>query len=304
MIKLNQSQVTFNELAHTYTTPDGKQLSGVTTMLKKMLFADKYAGIDEQTLNRAAERGSLIHERIELFESLGAGDPSDTVLNEYLQLKKSVGADVLETEYLVSDDNNIASSIDLVLGDLSLADIKTTYHLDTDYVSWQLSVYAYFFEMQNPELKVNKLYAFWLPKQLLDGNTSRRGKVVEVMRHDNEEIKRLITAYLTDTSFYPDTVTIPEVSGTEIAQLSTLEVAIKKLKELQEQYDSLKAKILDSMLSNNITKCTIGGVSFTVKQPQTRTSIDSKKLQKEFPEAYEQCLKTSTIKQSLLISFN
>ena len=56
MITLNKSQVVFSELDHTYTL-DGKSLSGVTSILNRQLFADKYSGISDEVLNKAAEYG-------------------------------------------------------------------------------------------------------------------------------------------------------------------------------------------------------------------------------------------------------
>jgi hypothetical protein len=66
-MKLNQSSVIFDQHAHTYTL-NGKTLSGVTSLLNRQLFKDKYTGISEELLAKAASRGSLIHETIELVE--------------------------------------------------------------------------------------------------------------------------------------------------------------------------------------------------------------------------------------------
>ena len=72
-LNLTRSSVVFDQEAHTYHL-DGVELSGVTTMLKKMLFADKYAGISEEVLAKAAQYGTSVHEGVELFETLGAED--------------------------------------------------------------------------------------------------------------------------------------------------------------------------------------------------------------------------------------
>lgn len=184
-MKLNQSSVVFNQHAHTYTL-NGKTLSGVTSLLNRQLFKDKYTGISEEMLAKAASRGSLIHETIELVDELGVSSDMPEVI-AYLDIKSKNNLCTLENEYLVSDNEHIASSIDLVFDDCSLADIKTTSKLDKEYVSWQLSIYAYLFELQNPTLKVNKLFAIWLPKP-------QYGKpaLVEVERIPNDIIELLI----------------------------------------------------------------------------------------------------------------
>ena len=64
--------------------------------------------------------------------------------------------------------------------DICLVDIKTTYEVDEEYLSWQLSMY---------ELAIgrefDKLYCLWLPK----GGV---GKLIEVKRKSKEEIEKVI----------------------------------------------------------------------------------------------------------------
>lgn len=184
-IELVKSQVVFNELDHTYMF-NGKQLSGVTSMLSRTLFRDKYKGISKEVLAKAADYGHNIHEQIELVDSLGV--TSDTpAVQDYLRIKNDLGVSTLASEYLVSDEDLIASSVDTVFNDLSLVDIKTTSKLDMEYLSWQLSIYAYLFERQNPSLKVPRLLAIWLPKPRYG-----RSMCVEVPRKSKETIEVLL----------------------------------------------------------------------------------------------------------------
>jgi hypothetical protein len=183
--RLIRSSVLFDELSHTYSFM-GANLSGVTSLLHRTLFADKYNGISAEVLAKAAEYGHNIHEQIELVDTLGVSSENPAV-QDYIKIKEANSLSTLCNEYLVSDEMYIASSIDIVFDDYSLADIKTTSRLDMEYLSWQLSIYAYLFEMQNPTLKVPRLYAIWLPKP-------RYGKsmIVEVQRKPVEAIKVLI----------------------------------------------------------------------------------------------------------------
>ena len=64
--------------------------------------------------------------------------------------------------------------------DYCLCDIKTTASLDKEYLSWQLSLYAYAYGKE-----FDKLYAIWLPKKDL-------GKLVEIERRSKEEIEKLL----------------------------------------------------------------------------------------------------------------
>lgn len=293
MITLNQSPVIFNELDHTYTLDD-KSLNGVTSILNRQLFADKYSGISDEVLNKAAEYGKGVHESIELYDSLGIGEDEDAV-KSYIKLCQKEGLTRLDNEYLISDNDYVASSIDVVFDDCSLADIKTTSHLDEEYVSWQLSIYAYLFEKQNPDLQANRLLAIWLPK-------ARYGKpkVVEVPRKPVSEVIRLIEADKAGQQYVPSVA-----SSTEITIANDVVQAVicieRELKELKDKQTELREGLLKQMQDHNIKSFKTDGLSLTRKLATTKTSLDSKMLQEKYPEIYNECLKTSEVKESLLI---
>lgn len=293
MTTLNKSQVVFNELDHTYTL-DGKSLSGVTSILNRQLFADKYSGISDEVLNKAAEYGKGIHESIELYDSLGIGEDEDAV-KAYIKLCQKEGLTRLDNEYLISDNDYVASSIDVVFDDCSLADIKTTSHLDEEYVSWQLSIYAYLFEKQNPDLQANRLLAIWIPK-------ARYGKpkVVEVSRKPVSEVIRLIEADKAGQQYVPSVASSTEITiANEVIQ-EVIRIE-RELKELKDKQTELREGLLKQMQDHNIKSFKTDGLSLTRKLTTTKTSLDSKMLQEKYPEIYNECLKTSEVKESLLI---
>lgn len=161
-MKLNHSKVEYREAEHEYWLGN-IQLQGITGILRRQLFSDKYSGIPEGVLAKAAEYGSRVHADIEICDALDVNNGQPHIV-EYLEIKKKHNLVTIENEYLVSDNINYASPIDLIFEGYDLADIKTTSKLDKEYVSWQLSIYAYLFELQNPGLKAGNLYALWLPK--------------------------------------------------------------------------------------------------------------------------------------------
>lgn len=295
-LNLTRSSVVFDQEAHTYHL-DGVELSGVTTMLKKMLFADKYAGISEEVLAKAAQYGTSVHEGVELFETLGADDGSLEVKN-YRKLKEMAGFNFEESEYLVSDNKTIASSIDLVFtdhdGGIWLADIKTTYGgLDKEYLSWQLSVYAYLFEMANPNLKVKGLIGIWLRHDEF--------KLDYISRKHDAYIERLIYEYADNLE-----CTLSKSDGLP-AEVHGLADAIasmeKQIKTITAQRDELKEKMLEVMRENNCDKVDIDGkVLITRVAATTRESLDSKSLKADNPELYAKYVKTSPVKESLKIT--
>lgn len=293
MTTLNKSQVVFSELDHTYTL-DGKSLSGVTSILNRQLFADKYSGISDEVLNKAAEYGKGIHESIELYDSLGIGEDEDAV-KSYIKLCQKEGLTRLDNEYLISDNDYVASSIDVVFDDCSLADIKTTSHLDEEYVSWQLSIYAYLFEKQNPDLQANRLLAIWIPK-------ARYGKpkVVEVSRKPVSEVIRLIEADKAGQQYVPSVASSTEITIANDVVQEVIRIE-RELKELKDKQTELREGLLKQMQDHNIKSFKTDGLSLTRKLATTKTSLDSKMLQEKYPEIYNECLKTSEVKESLLI---
>ena len=138
-MKLIDSGVVFNPEPHTYFL-EGKELYGITSMLSRQLFPHKYdipEGISEEDwekrLGDAADRGHLIHSKIELYDQIGVEDTEE--IKNYKKIKKSHGLKTIANEYLVTDREYYASAIDLVFeendGSISLGDIKTTYKLDS-----------------------------------------------------------------------------------------------------------------------------------------------------------------------------
>lgn len=293
MITLNQSPVIFNELDHTYTLDD-KSLNGVTSILNRQLFADKYSGISDEILNKAAEYGKGVHESIELYDSLGIGEDEDAV-KAYIKLCQKEGLTRLDNEYLISDNDYVASSIDVVFEDCSLADIKTTSHLDEEYVSWQLSIYAYLFEKQNPDLQANRLLAIWLPKPRYG-----KPKVVEVSRKPVSEVIRLIEADKAGQQYVPSVASSTEITIANDVVQEVIRIE-RELKELKDKQTELREGLLKQMQDHNIKSFKTDGLSLTRKLATAKTSLDSKMLQEKYPDIYNECLKTSEVKESLLI---
>ena len=295
MKELIQVPVLFDQEHHTYAHQEtGEVLHGITSTLLARLFPRKYDGIPADILAKAAEHGTLVHEEIELAESIGITPTTVEALN-YCRIKEHDGFAVVATEYLVSDLIYYASSIDLVLAGaddntIDLADIKTTSKLDKDYVSWQLSIYAYLAERQNPGLKVGNLYAIWLR-----GDIARR---VQVARRTDEEIEALMKADMADEPYDYTPATPSFIAENE----ETLIALDKRIKELQEEYDQVKAAILEQMAATETKSVDTGAILVTYIAPSERESFDSKRFKAEHADIYSSYTKTTQTKESLKIT--
>ena len=288
---------TFQEDVHKYFRADGKELSGVTGMLKRMLFADEYKGVSQETLANAADRGHLVHSRIELYDNMGVGTDMPEVA-AYARLKDEYGLEFVASEFLVSDDENFASAIDKVYhakgapeDEVVLADIKTTYAFNRDYVSWQLSVYAYFFGLLNPDIKVTGAFGIWLR------DDKRRGliaKVIPVELKPVEIVRELIRCAVSGEAF-----TIERMPSYIAENVDKLVYLTETIKALTEEKDGIVADILKHMQEDKCDKVDTGVMLFTRKAGATRTTFDSKLFKEEHADLFAQYSKTSTGQETL-----
>lgn len=311
---LKESSVIFNEAEHTYTL-NGKKLSGVTAIVK-WLFPDTYTDIPESVLMKAAAHGSLIHSKCELYDTCGLGDDLPEV-QEYIRLKKENSLTTEANEYLVDDGKDIASSIDVVFskgedGCYPLADIKTTSKIHVDNVTLQLSIYAYLFELCNKGKKAGKLYVIWLPKEKYG-----KAELMPLKRVPTAACKKIIKAYLAKEDSMPYRVKYfgVETKGenTEIepieealpVNLKDIENKIIKLemdlKTLDAMQKEMKAGLMALMIEHNVKKWSSDRLTITRKLDDTRESLDTAKLKKEYPDIYAECVKVSPVKGSITI---
>ena len=102
------------------------ELAGVTEILNAVIYRDKYEGIDAEVLRNAADRGTAIHEAIQAREmgDVTLQDPDlydiyrddvDAALAAWNRRGGS-GMTAYAAEYLVTNETDIASKVDLVFG--------------------------------------------------------------------------------------------------------------------------------------------------------------------------------------------
>lgn len=304
---LKKSAVAFDPTAHTYTLGD-KKLGGVTAIVK-WLFPDTYKDIPAHILNAAAEHGSLVHAKCELYDVMGVGDDMEEVQG-YIRLLTGAELKTLVSEYLVDDGAAIASSIDKVFepdadGLYTLGDIKCTSKIHVQNVTLQLSIYAALFEKNNRGKKVGKLYVIWLPK-------AQYGKpqLMELERIPKAACTAIMKAYLAgedptplrDKYFPKDDglkeEPLPDDCTDMEQELANIEVSIKTL---SERKDEIKAKLYERMVSDGVKKWTGGALVLTRKADSTQERVDSTKLKASYPDAFEACKKVVNVKGSLVV---
>ena len=283
-MELTKCPVIFCGFDHTYYLED-KQLKGVTSLLRERGVAPDYSNIDEATLNKAAEYGTMVHRAIQNLCETG----EDSDLAEVTAFK-SFNLKVAANEYLVSDLDTVASSIDMVLEDCSLVDIKTTSVVHTDSVRWQLSIYKYLFEMQNPTLKVPHIYVLHLPKEQYG-----EPQLIELDVQPTDNVIALIKG-----ETLPQQTTVDMVMAEQMKQISEY---IRVSKVCEEFAERIKEKVFLLMTEHNVTKwATSEGLTFSIVKGGERKTFDSTKFKKEHPEMAEDYMKVSVTKPSLRVT--
>lgn len=131
--------------SHTYLV-DGIIVPSITQIMK-IKFGNKYSGVSNEILNKAAENGTRVHEAIEKLCKCGEVEDIKEVKN-FMFLQKHYKFEVVDNEVpiIIFKDNVpiCAGRLDLVLKIDDLiggGDIKRTSTLDKEYLTYQLNLY-------------------------------------------------------------------------------------------------------------------------------------------------------------------
>lgn len=274
---MKYSDVIFNEAAHTYITPDGKYLSGITGMIDRQIFGGKYTNLPDYILKEKAEYGSKVHEEIDLYYTIGQ-EPTTPEAKKSISILPECAA----TEYLVSNEN-FATKIDFVSDLYDLYDFKTSTVLDKERLSWQLSCCAVLFELQNG-FSCGKLFGVHLI-----GDTCN---IIEVERKPDSLVLGLFAAELSGERYF-----IPETDESGLKRLISLEQIIIDIKQQAEFYESQKQELLQffekKMTDAGMKKIETDALIITKVEPTVSKTIDTARLKKELPDVAKKYLKDS-----------
>ena len=333
---LKQSEVVFNEETHTYLRGE-QRLSGITSLIHQVLQLGVYPGASDYVLKvqipKAGYYGSCVHKAIQTWDELGiecveypekhhptAGMlPAQDVTGELDTYKglKPYKCRTIATEFTV-DYGMFASQIDSIWADeedgIYLVDYKTN-NLDyypgnarglKEYLSWQLSCYAFMFERQTG-LKVKGLIGVWLRK----GD----GERWTIERQPDEQVKCLLdtSVTLTDNGFvylnldmqvYNTQQLVNKVVETSTSLVVPQEItkAIADLVKAEKAAKEMKERLRSLMEQNNVTKWECDEFTASIGKESKATTFDSKAFEKADPETYKKYLKTTTRKGSFKIT--
>lgn len=191
--------LSFDPNSHTYWYGDESVMS--VTQILKHVFPAKYRGVPAEYLERAAERGNIIHGLIETYAINQTDDARYDMLLEginydLIESKHDIIVTSVEQMLLYKEDGKplYAGTYDLMgtmQNQTCIIDIKTTSKLDDDYLRWQLSMYAMAYKQMYGK-PIERLGAVWYPK-------TGAGSFKEYYRYNEEvileEVRKIVEEY-------------------------------------------------------------------------------------------------------------
>ena len=267
---LKQSGVVFDPADHTYTTPDGRVLPGVTRAIRREIF-----GETEDAPEWVYARGTEVHESVALSVQT-AGAVTDGNAAPVDEWAKAAGVTFVASEFVVSDCEAWASAVDLVGGDGTLYDIKTNADgVETLYCRWQLSIYKRLFEAQT---------GVSVPRLVVLHVTGGQCNPVEVAPVPEP----LVSAFL-------------ERVGEGRPYLGDMAVTAAHLEWLTREHEALSAAIdsakeaaLDVLTHASAKAYKTETLSISRTEAGVRKSFDSARFRTEHPDEYAAYLKETT----------
>ena len=288
-------EIKFDETLHKYTV-DGKEVISVTQLLQKHKITPSYDAVDKELLRVASERGTLIHEEVEKWiESGECGFTEEAEkICDFLFERADENTKIL-SEQMVANDV-VAGRFDVLYTHakkLVLTDIKTgnTKHLFG--WSWQLSLYKYLYEKMYGK-EIDSLEILWANGDLT---------VIPCEYVGDDNIENLLNAEREGRLISNVDLGVSEEELEDLQEL--LEEIDKKKEELnvmEGKVKKIKNILYGTMEKNGVKTVDRNKLKITYVAPSTRTSVDSKKLQKEEPEIYKKYVETTTVAGSIKIT--
>lgn len=322
-MKLNNCNVVYDRTEHTYTL-NGVLLSGVTAMIKYQLQPNSYSGISKEVLERAAAKGSRIHDLCEDADNYG--DVADDYhVKDYVRMRDELGLNYLMSEYVVSDGKYFASPIDKVYEvdehTVDIGDVKTISKMgdeELEKVTWQTSIYAKWLEELNPGVKVRNLYVIWLP-DLKYQSGNKKPMIKKLDRIPDAEVQRLLDAEVNNEKYREDSVPRSEREGyvgavvksdsLVPAQVAALKQYVIEVLDNFAEAEALKKDMLDkvreAMSAYNIKSWATDMFTFSVTADSQRKTLDMSKVKAKYPDIdwdNEEFYKVSSVKGSFRVS--
>ena len=310
--------IQFDEKDHIYSINGEIANISITELLRKHGLAPNYEGISKATLKAKAQVGKEYHKEFEEITRDVKVEPKTNYGKLYKEWLYN-NIDFAFPEKMVGIELGgwtLCGTADLVAfkgKKMIIADHKTTSSFHKEYVSWQISIIDYLIRhnetgvFNDDKNKVNfnqyyeseqpsELYCLWYNEDEL--------KVKELQRIEDSEIERLFECERKGEIYTRKELVLDEDFMVAFFEAEKALINIQKQYELaNENAKQIREKLKDIMEKQGIVKWeTPNGIKATYIPPTERIGIDKTLLKKEFPKAYEQCLKPTKVASQIRIT--
>lgn len=297
-----KSNVLFFAEDHHYELEGQRIKYTLTRLLKQLGIAPDYSFIPQATLHKAAERGTMLHNILEIYDKFGELLPFiDEDYKDLVQDYISKKQDVLVSEFCVSYDTLLATSIDKIILDndaLIVADVKTTSKIHLESVKHQVSFGAYLL-YKTTGLKADKGRLIWLNRKdnecVLEDFDLVDFAVIEKVIKDLQEVEVL-----------EDLKPLDKVEQTLLVAkdvLSEITALIEQEKRVKERLQYFKDYLTELMRESGTKQAKFEGLNLTYVLPTKKKTFDVKRFQEDNKDIdLAKYYKTSEVKDSVRIT--
>ena len=288
--------VNFIPETHQYFTESGKELISVTNLMQKHGLSPKYEDVDPELDKKKAERGTLIHKEIENRIKEGTESILPEVDNfvSYMKSERVPMCKIISEQIAYNDI--VAGTVDLLYTleneEVIIADIKTTYDIHRDSVSWQVSIYNALLGY-----KANRAKCLHFDK---NGSL----KAIDIPLKPKAEIEKLFECERNGEIYKRDFSLI--VRDNQLAELLDAEAIIVAAKQRIEEAEAIKKRISEAVLKameeNAVTSFSTDKLNFTYVSGYEKSTFDTKRFKSAHPDEYEKWSKKTTVAPTVKIT--
>lgn len=280
----------FNEETHEYYNGLDKLMS-VTQLLKKHGLSTDFSAVPQHILNKASEKGTAIHKRIENY--VNTGEVGEGEYQEQVEMFALTFPNKYDISEVVVGNDIVGGKVDLIDSTRGmLSDVKTGSTQDVQGWTWQTSIYEYLYRMEHG---TNPMNISAIPL------TETSCELIPLNNIQDEEIERLFECER-NGELYKQQV-IPSDLALKVEQaeqsLAIVENAKKQAEEVAKQY---RAELLEYMENNGIKQFKGDKVTVTYVAPQVRSGYDMKALELHHSDILHLYPKNTKVKASLRVT--
>ena len=304
-------KITLDKETHTYIV-DGEFASlSVTELLQKHRLAPDYSFLKADVSEKKKNEGRKIHADLENVCNSNKYAPTTEQGKQFKAWANENLSGAIAEQPLAYKRNEliIAGTADIMAitrnGETIIADHKNMASVEKDSVAWQISLYDYFArQIAGEEINGKCLNWAGAKKFLCFQYANGTMKTIELEKIPDEEIEKLLWCELNGEIYQPPKLELSETMSAKIIEAENTLLEAKKAVEVAEQNAKvLREYLIGLMKEKGVKTWATDKIQITYVAPTTRQTVDTKLLEAIYPLQYVKCLKSSPVKEKVVITF-